>query len=923
MTDIFALVGAIALIVLVLTLRNLLAIPYRRETARFVAAAPPKGTESLFDEAQQQLRALGFDEGRWIITTCVDGSPSFLPLRVVHAHAEGTMVAVGSPISSTHPHRLHVYFADRLEDGRTAISQAFDPYFEVTQTDEVIARTSGETSLSAQYLAHRTWLAGLGVGSIAVDEVLMLDLIGGMMERQRQALIKSGALRALSPDRAVPSLRFALRIFNAVRNMPKTPADPRPVPAERLALLARNQELIQQRAPSRPVQWSLFGVSVALFMALGALFWEMQFAFFILVVVLIHELGHFLAMRAFGYRNVHLMALPLVGGVAIGVDANPAASRRAWMSLMGPLPGILIGWALAAVWMFAGLPQPYQEWLGILALLFLAINYLNVLPVPPLDGAHVVSSLLPPRWARVEAAFLAVAASIGALLAWYFGFVVITVVAALQLFQVPVLWRQHGVERDLASELAPGKGHRSQRLLRVLRELERRQGPTSAAGERIKIALSILLRLDTRPMSALAWLSTSAVYFSLLLVPVAGLLVFGLGMAITGITPEANTAHYQQLWEERVQLQRDASALGLHQLIGELDNPLEPAAPAASPEAISAAESRLGRALPEELRALYLQQNGISALGLHPIEDLQSAQAVIERDLAPYAASLSFEAGDDDDAPWVEIATADAGRWWYLGGVDEQEPLFYLPEVDPRLGSVRVVRYFIEAPETHDSLRAWLESSWVAMEQSQREQQRNARDNAAMQLRLADAPVGALLANWQPPDLLTRLLSRQSSWPAGADADARSMAEQRLGLDLPADYWALLELHDGFPPLQLLPLSELAALDNAQDFLSARGVQDPLELRAAGDDDGDPAAETTIRINTHQLGQCLVAAAFKYPNGATGAQTDVLVPSMLWCPRHRYGPLWIDLDSAQHHPSFDHWLRARAAQMAAMRMRES
>jgi Zn-dependent protease len=648
MTQVLALVGAIALIVLVLTLRNLLAIPYRRESARFVTAMPPKGTESLFDEAQQQLRALGFDDGRWIITTAADGSPSYLPLRVVHAHADGTMVAVGSPTSAAHPHRLHTYFASRLQDGRTAISQAFDPYFEVTQTDEMIARTSGETSLSAQYLEHQSWLSGLGSAATAADDSTMLDLIGGMMERQRQALIKAGALRALSPDLAVPRLGFAWRIFKAVRNMPKTPADPRPVPAERLALLARNQELTQQRAPSRPVQWSLFGISVALFMALGALLWGMQFAFFILVVVLIHELGHFLAMRAFGYRNVHLMALPLVGGVAIGVDANPAATRRAWMSLMGPLPGILIGWALAVLWMLGVVAEPYSAWLGTLALMFLLINYLNVLPVPPLDGAHVVASLLPPRWARVEAVFLAVAAILGGLLAWHFDFVLITVLAALQLFQVPVLWRQHSVERDLAVELAPGKGHRSQRLLRVLRELERRLGPTSAAGERIKMALSILLRLDTRPMSGVAWLSTTAVYLSLLLVPVAGLLVFGLGMAIQGVTPESDAAHYQQLWDERVQLQRDAKALSLQQLIAELEYAGDPAAAAASAEAIAAAEQRLGRALPAELRALYLARNGVPSLGLLPIEDLQPARAIIERDLAPYTTNLSFEIGGED-----------------------------------------------------------------------------------------------------------------------------------------------------------------------------------------------------------------------------------------------------------------------------------
>jgi len=275
------------------------------------------------------------------------------------------------------------------------------------------------------------------------------------------------------------------------------------------------------------------------------------------------------------------------------------------------------------------------------------------------------------------------------------------------------------------------------------------------------------------------------------------------------------------------------------------------------------------------------------------------------------------------DVSWVEIAIADASTWWYLGGVDEQDPLFYLPETDARLKDVRLVRYFIESPETFDSLRGWLESSWVAEQQSEREQQRSAVDRAAMRIELADVPVGELLAYWQAPDLYTRLLLRQSSWPAGADAQARGLAEQRLGLALPEDYWALLDQHDGFPPLQLLPVAELAAFDNAQNFLATRGTPDGLELRAADDASPDSAAATAISLDASQLSQCLVAAAFKYPVAANEAQENAPMPSLLWCPRYRYGKLWIDLNSTLHHPSFEHWLRAQAVQTAVLRRPET
>src|SRR4029079_2499165 len=126
------------------------------------------------------------------------------------------------------------------------------------------------------------------------------------------------------------------------------------------------------------------------FAGLGALVWNPRYAVILLVVIGIHELGHYLAMRAFGYRNVHMLALPLIGGVTIGQEANPSASKRAWMSLMGPLPGIVIGWLLMfATPALASVPE-LAAWVGDAWPLFLVINYLNLLPIPPLDGARVV-----------------------------------------------------------------------------------------------------------------------------------------------------------------------------------------------------------------------------------------------------------------------------------------------------------------------------------------------------------------------------------------------------------------------------------------------------------------------------------------------------------------------------------------------------
>jgi hypothetical protein len=152
-------------------------------------------------------------------------------------------------------------------------------------------------------------------------------------------------------------------------------------------------------------------------------------------------------------------------------------------------------------------------------MVFLFINYLNELPMPPLDGAHVVQALLPPRWGRVETVFLVVAAIVGGAAAWSFGLPMLTALAALQLVAVPSVWRTHGVEAQLAREGTLGGNH-AVRTLRVLRGLDQALGPATQATGRINQAFALVTRLETKPMGALSRTLTGLVYGVLLAFPI-------------------------------------------------------------------------------------------------------------------------------------------------------------------------------------------------------------------------------------------------------------------------------------------------------------------------------------------------------------------------------------------------------------------
>ena len=111
--------------------------------------------------------------------------------------------------------------------------------------------------------------------------------------------------------------------------------------------------------------------------------------------ILIHELGHTFTQRRFGAR-AHIM-LYAFGGLAI-----PDRGFTRWQGLVVSLAGPLVQIALGLV-ARAMLPATLQLPLGVtwFVLSFFQVSVfwglLNLLPILPLDGGHILRALLGPR----------------------------------------------------------------------------------------------------------------------------------------------------------------------------------------------------------------------------------------------------------------------------------------------------------------------------------------------------------------------------------------------------------------------------------------------------------------------------------------------------------------------------------------------
>ena len=108
----------------------------------------------------------------------------------------------------------------------------------------------------------------------------------------------------------------------------------------------------------------------------------------VLVVLMIHEMGHFFAMKAFNYTNVKLFVLPMLGAYVTGKKSIISQRQMSIVILAGPLPGIIIGFCLIMSTIF----YP-NERLQMLGNIFFVLNLFNLLPFMPLDGGRLLETL--------------------------------------------------------------------------------------------------------------------------------------------------------------------------------------------------------------------------------------------------------------------------------------------------------------------------------------------------------------------------------------------------------------------------------------------------------------------------------------------------------------------------------------------------
>jgi len=132
-------------------------------------------------------------------------------------------------------------------------------------------------------------------------------------------------------------------------------------------------------------------ISMALMVWVYAQFWGVWFAFGFILLILIHELGHGVAMKYQGIPAGAPIFIPFFGAV-IAMKGRP---KDVYVEAVVGIGGPLLGTFGALVCLPLGFLTKNQMFFALASTGFL-INLFNMIPISPLDGGRIIGALT--RW---------------------------------------------------------------------------------------------------------------------------------------------------------------------------------------------------------------------------------------------------------------------------------------------------------------------------------------------------------------------------------------------------------------------------------------------------------------------------------------------------------------------------------------------
>src|SRR5437867_10276978 len=140
-------------------------------------------------------------------------------------------------------------------------------------------------------------------------------------------------------------------------------------------------------------QFAVAGASMSLSIAAYATKAPLPLVIGFALIILIHEIGHAVVIRAKGLRAGVMVFIPFIGGAVTLKDQPRSAYDDAQIGLAGPIAGTVASLIVLQMYKWTDAPL----YLAIAAAGF-AVNLLNLLPIGMLDGGRISAAVTKWMW---------------------------------------------------------------------------------------------------------------------------------------------------------------------------------------------------------------------------------------------------------------------------------------------------------------------------------------------------------------------------------------------------------------------------------------------------------------------------------------------------------------------------------------------
>ncbi|BAZ42864.1 peptidase M50 [Calothrix sp. NIES-4101] len=383
----------------------------------------PQYLQEVFAVAIAEFNAIGFQQCGYLeVTSIVKNEPPTLEI-FLYNYLHNTYITLGIRYSAEAHHLFKIEFYTFFDDESLLLTTNSKADGILDETPSLIIRDAYMTDIPTQWYLHQHALKKLAtckqISHVPPEKFAKVLQMHG--KNYIDFLVRTKKLRLMTTENSFKfnintAWYLAKKITNGVIKTSQFQKQQQTanskhannsgikikIPVELEVEIFKRIEKQNQLIFGNNVRALFLLCSFSLFIISYIQILEAHSLVIFALAIMLHEVGHVIAMKLCGYRDTSILFLPFLGAVATAREKYDATlAQSIFVLLAGPLPGLILGICLGITSASFGNPFLIKEVAGIL----ISLNLINLMPIYPLDGGKIANLLIFSKFAYSDILF--------------------------------------------------------------------------------------------------------------------------------------------------------------------------------------------------------------------------------------------------------------------------------------------------------------------------------------------------------------------------------------------------------------------------------------------------------------------------------------------------------------------------------------